>query len=167
MKITEEMIKYAKSYIPITEKQEIARQIAKASIENLKVDDVNKGILPELVGENMGMKEMLLLQAFLGNYFDIKAEKYADTFYDEYNSDNVYNQLQRFKSNTELRDKCYDILDDFKLLKKMVSSEINNIKIVENDTLGRFMLSMSIGSDPETLKNALKDLSELKVSDND
>ena len=49
----------------------------------------------------------------------------------------------------------------------MVSSEINNIKIVENDTLGRFMLSMSIGSDPETLKNALKDLSELKVSDND
>lgn len=167
MKITEEMIKNAKSYIPITEKQEIARQIAKASIENLKVDDVNKGILPELVGENMGMKEMLLLQAFLGNYFDIKAEKYADTFYDEYNSDNVYNQLQRFKSNTELRDKCYDILDDFKLLRKMVSSEINNIKIVENDTLGRFMLSMSIGSDPETLKNALKDLSELKVSDND
>lgn len=167
MKITEEMIKNAKSYIPILEKQEIARQIAKASIENLKVDDVNKGILPELVGENMGMKEMLLLQAFLGNYFDIKAEKYADTFYDEYNSDNVYNQLQRFKSNTELRDKCYDILDDFKLLRKMVSSEINNIKIVENDTLGRFMLSMSIGSDPETLKNALKDLSELKVSDND
>lgn len=167
MKITEEMIKNAKSYIPILEKQEIARQIAKASIENLKVDDVNKGILPELVGENMGMKEMLLLQAFLGNYFDIKAKEYADTFYDEYNSDNIYNQLQRFKSNTELRDKCYDILDDFKLLKKMVSSEINNIKIVENDTLGRFMLSMSIGSDPETLKNALKDLSELKVSDND
>lgn len=167
MKITEEMIKNAKSYIPILEKQEIARQIAKASIENLKVDDVNKRILPDLVGENMGMKEMLLLQAFLGNYFDIKAKGYADTFYDEYNSDNVYNQLQRFKSNTELRDKCYDILDDFKLLRKMVSSEINNIKIVENDTLGRFMLSMSIGSDPETLKNALKDLSELKVSDND
>lgn len=167
MKITEEMIKNAKSYIPILEKQEIARQIAKASIETLKVDDVNKRILPDLVGENMGMKEMLLLQAFLGNYFDIKAKEYADTFYDEYNSDNIYNQLQRFKSNAELRDKCYDILDDFKLLRKMVSSEINNIKIVENDTLGRFMLSMSIGSDPETIKNALKDLSELKVSDND
>ena len=167
MKITEEMIKNAKSYIPILEKKEISKEIAVHSI--IKLTKGNDVLTPDLVSEDTAMKEMLLLQIFLRYYLGIKLDTKANAndIYDEYMQDNVYNQLQRFKSNTEIRDKCYDILDDFKVLRKMVSTDINNLKSVVNDSLDRFLKSFSEGSDPETIKNALKELKDLEKENKD
>lgn len=157
--LTDEMMKKAKTYMPISEKIATAKVIAKNCVGNIKVAEQNKEgnkilSLPEIKSEDLALKTILLQNVLLGYYFDIDLDPNEDSYkqYDYYAGGHLLNQLERYKSNPELKNKAFDLLTDYKEFKKLVDTEIYNCKTNENDTLGRLTASMQLLSSPKNIK---------------
>lgn len=167
--ITKEIIEKAKTYMPIEDKISLSKIIAEKCVDiipqsrkNPISDRANKILsLPLPEGELSALKSMLTMSVLLGFYFNIDIDtqnKDAMTFasYDEYASSHPLNQLDRLKSNAEIRDKVYDLVADFKEFKKMVDIEIYNIRTYRNDPLIRLAATIGLYLTKENL-NKLKD----------
>lgn len=157
--ITEEMIANATSYLPHADKKAISAVIANDCLE--VVDVTLEGIvqkaaipLPQLYKERCGAKHLYLMYYFLTKYLHIEiAEDFDESLYDYYAGSHIFNQLERFKSgNVEIKNKVFDILYDFKELKKMLDTEIFNLKENKNDGIERLSASFSLLSTPENVK---------------
>lgn len=172
--LTKEAMAKAKTYMPLREKETLAKQIAELSLDNIdtkKLGVANELVaLPQLKEENLARKSCLLLNTLLGFYFDIEldAEKDGAELYDEYAGGHLLNQIERFKTDAELKFKAFDILSDYKEFKKMVDIEIYNLKTVHNDGLTRLLRGLSLFATPELveqmtakLKDQLADLQKI------
>ena len=155
--ITDELMENAVSYMPLQMKEDIARQIADLCLIPMKTAEQNKTgekllAMPYLRAENVAHKQMLLLRTLLSFYFDVEVDANENGYeqYDFYAGAHIYNQLERFKS-TEYKAKAFDILSDFKEFRKMVETEIYNIRANWNDPIGRFTAAMQILSTPENI----------------
>lgn len=165
--LTTEMMEKATTYMPISQKVILAEMVARKClkpIKPLKEDDSIESFLvvPSVIGEDSYQKECMLLNVLLSHYFDIKVEKIDSKIYDQYMKGNLTNQLERYKSNSDYKTKAFDIITDFKTFKKMVDTEIYNLKAKENDILERFLKGVSLFSSEQMLKNPeyLKNITE-------
>ena len=163
--VTEEKMRAAKSYMPLKMKEELAEQIADLCLVPMKTAEQNRAgekllAMPNLRAEDMARKNILLMNTFLGFYFDIQIDEKKDSYdlYDFYCGGNIINQIERFKSHPELKNKSFDLLSDFKEFKKMVETEIFNIRANWNDPIGRFTAAVQILSTPDNIKELLGEL---------
>lgn len=169
--IDEKMITEATSYISLSMKKAIAKGIANACLE--AVDSTTENIaketqlpIPQMYREECGAKQLYLMYYFLTEYLHIElADDFSEEDYDKYASNHIFNQLERFKSGDKaIKDKVFDILYDYKELKKMLDTEIFNLKESRNDTLTRLQDSISLFSSPENIK-ALNDLLQKTIGE--
>lgn len=163
--ITEEMIKKATSYIPLATKKAIATALADACL--VAVDKTTENIatetqlpIPQLYREECGVKSLYLMYYFLTEYLHIAvSDEFTEEEYDYYASSHIFNQLERFKTaDKEIKDKVFDILYDFKELKKMLDTEIFNLKESRNSLLDRLQNFLDLFADPETIKKLSAEL---------
>lgn len=168
--ITKEMIEKANAYMPIEEKISLSKIIAEKCVDIIpqsrKTPVSDRASLPLPEGELPSLKSMLTLSVLLGFYLDIDIDaegKNAMTFasYDEYANSHPLNQLDRLKSNAEIRDKVYDLVADFKEFKKMVDTEIYNIRTYRNDPLVRLAATVGLYLTKENLAKLKDDLSKM------
>lgn len=167
--ITNEMMKKAKTYMPLSEKEDLAKQIAELCLVPLKVTEEEKkdSRLPIslLYGEDMANKSILVMNTLLGFYFDIDVEDGEDPYkiYDHYAEHHILNQLERFKSDAELKNKAFDILSDFKEFKKMVDTEIFNLRTLKNDPLHRLsdvLVMLTVIANSKKFSEKLKEITK-------
>ena len=162
--ITEEMLKNAVDYIPLGRKVALAKVIASHCIVRSKTADQNqKGVeflaLPTLWVEDLETKRLYEMSMLLSEYLKVNIpENFTDKEYDHYASAHILNQLERFKSNALLKDKVFDILDDYRDLKKFLDTEIFNETKVRNDTADRLSAAISIVSNPENIEKMKSEL---------
>ncbi len=163
-KITEEIINNANSYIPLAEKIATAKIYADNCVVPVEVSitkiEANEFLnLPQLWEDDNYMKEIYLLQFFLKKYLKIDIKNDFDSNeYDKYAKDFPMNQMERFKTNPNVKDKVFDILQDFKKFKKIFDSEMFNLKSNKNNSLERFMASITLLSSPENVGAMTKQL---------
>lgn len=165
--ITEEMVKKATKYVPLAEKMGFIAAYApdclkevEISVQKLQSDSLLA--LPPLWAENIQFKQMYLLRAFLEMYLHIEvAADFTSKEYDKYAASRPFNQLERFKNNPELKDIAFDILADFKELKKLFDIEIYNLKAARNDGMERALAAISIISSPEAIKKLTDEMQKL------
>lgn len=163
--ITKEKMRSAKDYMPLSVKCDLAQKIADHCVVEAGVAEKKKKtpellVLPRLQEENSQLKNILLLNTLLGYYFDVDVEKtqseygFADSslLYDFFAGAHVLNQIERFKSDAELKNKAFDLLADYKDFRKIVETEIYNRKNRGNDALSRLDAALAILGDPETVK---------------
>lgn len=169
--VDEEMIKKATSYIPLATKKAIATALADACL--VAVDKTTENIatetqlpIPQLYKEECGAKPLYLMYYFLTEYLHIAvSDEFTEEEYDYYAGSHIFNQLERFKTaDKEIKDKVFDILYDYKELKKMLDTEIFNLKENRNDTLDRIQDSISLFSSPENVKQ-LNDLLQKTIGE--
>lgn len=167
-KITREQIKKAKTYMPIEEKIVYSTSIANQCLKDYKTAEQNLPgeqflALPNLKGEDLALKTILLQNLLLGFYFDIELkeldspEKIYEQ-YDYYAGGSLLNQIERFKSDCELKDKVFDLIYDYKEFKKMVDIEIYNLKALNNDGIARLTSAIQIISTPENVQKLTEEL---------
>lgn len=163
--IDEEMIKKATSYIPLATKKAIATALADACL--IAVDKTTENIatetqlpIPQLYKEECGAKQLYLMYYFLTEYLHIAvSDEFMEEEYDYYASSHIFNQLERFKTaDKEIKDKVFDILYDYKELKKMLDTEIFNLKESRNSLLDRLQNFLDLFADPETIKKLSAEL---------
>lgn len=167
--ISEDMILKAKTYIPLAEKVAFAKVTAPLCLETVEISTMKVQsdatlALPEMVEENPLIKQLYLMEFFLAKYFGIKIEgDFNSKAYDHYARSHPLNQLERFKGtgiskDKEVRDRVFDILSDFKEVKKYLEVEIYNLRMSRNDSLERFLAGITVLSDPETIKALTEEL---------
>lgn len=162
--ITENLVRNANDYIPLERKVAMAKAIAPKCIEKSKTAEQNqKGLeflaLPTLWVDDLETKNLYTMVVLLTEYLKIKVpDDFTDEIYDEYASTHILNQLERFKSNLSLKDKVFDLLNDFRDFKKILDTEIFNEKEVRNDPVARLSAAISIISNSENIKKMQEEL---------
>lgn len=147
--LTPEIMKKAKTYMPLNQKTVLAEMVARKCLKKIKPLDEKDNIdnflvVPSVIGEDNYQKECMLLNILLSYYFDIKVPQMDSKLYDKYMGNHLLNQLERYKCSVEYKTKSFDILTDFKTFKRMVDTEIYNIKTKENDLLERFLKGIGL-----------------------
>lgn len=162
--ITENLVRNANDYIPLERKVAMAKAIAPKCIEKSKTAEQNqKGLeflaLPTLWVDDLETKNLYTMVVLLTEYLKITVpDDFTDEIYDEYASTHILNQLERFKSNLALKDKVFDLLNDFRDFKKILDTEIFNEKEVRNDPVARLSAAISIISNSENIKKMQAEL---------
>ncbi len=166
--ITEEMVEKATAYIPLADKVAFAVVTAQECIEPVEIDVLNiqaneTMALPSLYQEDTFKKQLYLMQAFLKDYLHIAVpDEFTAEVYDEYAKDQPLNQLERLKTkgSPAIKDKVFDLLADYKALKKLLDREIYKLVTARNSTLDRFLASVTLFSSPENVQPLVKELQQ-------
>lgn len=164
--LTEEIIKNANRYIPIAEKQAYCNLIAPECLAQQKKDEQNKEgykifPLPGLWIEDQLQKQLYLMNIFLSEYLGIQLpDGVTPDVYDHYASSHIFNQMERLKGVSEIKDAVFDILSDFKEFRKMLDTAIYNERTNRNDSLDRLTETIRMITTPDNIKKALESVKE-------
>lgn len=165
--LTEEDIRNAVSYLPLAKKTAMARAYAQdcllqfdISTGNEEVDKVFPSRFQENPQKRMLYGMLVLLREYLKKMED---EDLSTEQYDVWGASSIFNQLDRFKSSKdpEIRNKVYDLVDDYREFYRMLGTEINSLAEVKNDFLARFVQYVSLSQSPEALQEQLEQLEKL------
>lgn len=167
--ITEEMLQRAERYIPLARKIAFAETYAKECIRPVeittqKLESDSLLALPQLYEESTLMKSLVMMQGLLTMYLhiDIGDSEFTPKEYDKYAAWHPLNQLERMKTVASVKDKVYDLIADYKELKKLFETEVYNQKVLHNDTVERVFAGISVINDPETLKKVMEELKKVQ-----
>lgn len=171
--LTKEMMERAQTYMPLQTKKELAEAIARGCVRPMKrvkwngvhVSDLpeepnDPSALPDLVEEDLALKLCMLQNVLLSWYFDVEMNEDEVSYeqYDYYSGGHLLNQIERFKSDKDLKNKAFDLTEDFREFRKMVDTIIYNHKMNVNDPLKRFDAMLTVFSTPENLKALMSEL---------
>lgn len=174
--LTKDMMAKAKTYMPIEYKETLARAVAFRCVKpmvRLKWDGIHLSerepgepvkdeptSLPDLMEEDVALKMCLLQNVLLSYYFDIEMDEEADPYaqYDLYAGGHLMNQIERFKADRDVKNKAFDLMEDWREFKKMVDTIIYNYKMNANDPLKRFDAMLTVFSSPENIQALANEL---------
>lgn len=165
--ISEEMIKNATCYIPIETKVAFSKARAEECLENVEISALKLQAdtlvaLPPVWQENTVLKQLVLMYGFLTMYLHIEVPEDFDTAtYNLYAQSHPLNQLERLKTNVLIKDKVFDIISDFKDLKKILDIEIFNLRTARNDGWERALAGIATISSPDTIKEMLNSMHKI------
>lgn len=157
--ITPEIVKNATDYIPLMKKQEMAETIAQKCIVKVLMKYTEKGDgtdgvpMPDRYQEYHMYTNLYLMGVLAKEYLHIPYEgdgageehidyenlKMPANVYDQWGESHVLNQLEQMKTDRELREKVFDLLNDFKDFRWMLAHEIDILLGHDNDVVTRMM----------------------------
>lgn len=157
--ITPEIVKSATDYIPLMKKQEMAETIAQKCIVKVLMKYTEKGDgtdsvpMPDRYQEYHMYTNLYLMGVLAHEYLHIPYEgdgtgkeiidyenlKMPANVYDQWGASHVLNQLEQMKTDRELREKVFDLLNDFKDFRWMLAHEIDILLGHNNDVVTRMM----------------------------
>jgi hypothetical protein len=165
--LTEEDIRNAVSYLPLAKKTAMARAYAQDCLLQFDIATGNEEIdkvFPSRFQENPQKRMLYGMLVLLREYLKkIGDEDLSTEQYDEWGESSIFNQLDRFKSSKdqEIRNKVYDLVDDYREFYRMLGTEINSLAEAKNDFLARFVQYVNLSQTPEALQEQLNKLEEL------
>lgn len=163
--LTKEIILNARDYIPIERKHIWCRNVAATVVAPVTVTSGDHSVLlPDRHEENTMARMMALASALAQNYLGVYSEEdvLQAKDYDEIMGSHLVNQMERMKSDKDIRDKIFNILYDYSELKKMLNTEIYSRIGHLNDTLARAMVALQSVS-PEGMEEMAQQAQELKA----
>lgn len=177
--ITPEIVKNATDYIPLMKKQEMAETIAQKCIVKVLMKYTEKGDgtdsvpMPDRYQEYHMYTNLYLMGVLAHEYLHIPYEgdgtgkeiidyenlKMPANVYDRWGASHVLNQLEQMKTDRELREKVFDLLNDYKDFRWMLAHEIDILLGHNNDVVTRMMQALG-SSIKEMAADSMKELGE-------
>ena len=141
--LTAEMIQSAKDYIPVGIKEAWVSDNASKCFDRLQITADGEQ-MPPMYMINESLKARYLMGAFVGMYLGINympddsdPTLMASADYDRWAGSHIFNQIERMKRDPDVRDKCFDLLYDYRALEKRFHSSIIGLLAVQNDSVIR------------------------------
>lgn len=177
--ITPEIVKNATDYIPLMKKQEMAETIAQKCIVKVLMKYTEKGDgtdsvpMPDRYQEYHMYTNLYLMGVLAHEYLHIPYEgdgtgkeiidyenlKMPANVYDQWGASHVLNQLEQMKTDREMREKVFDLLNDFKDFRWMLAHEIDILLGHNNDVVTRMMQALG-ASIKEMTADSMQELGE-------
>lgn len=172
-KFTAETIINAESYVPLAKKVEFINYASERCFTSLKItsnpETAQAKVMPSMYKINAALKSRYLLGAFLKlylkeEYVPVEGDEWllSQDDYDNYKSGHLFNEMNRFKSNNEIRDKVFDILSDFKELTTMFEEELEGSLHALNDVVSRIYMAFTEMVTPDQVSEMLNDINQSK-----
>lgn len=165
--ITKEMMHAARTYLPLEEKTKFVRECAPRCFDRLKVELIDGEEAPPLYMVNSELKGRYLMGALIRRYLGIAVEHeetdedlMTAADYDLWAGSHAVNQIERWKSDRDLRDRCFDLLADYHDLEKRLNAEIQGMLTAQNDPVTR--QSMMTRADMERLPALLEEVRRMQ-----
>lgn len=143
IELTKEAILAAEDYIPVTIKEQWVTDCADKCFDRLSITADGEQ-MPPMYMINESLKARYLMGAFVGMYLGLKYEPDGSDAllmgvedYDKWAGSHVFNQIERLKRDPDVRDKCFDLLCDYRALEKRFHSSIIGLLTVQNDSVIR------------------------------
>lgn len=167
MEITKEMIEKARDYVTNAEKQKWVDTTATKCFDQLSIK-LGEETLPTMYMVNASIKSRYLMTALISLYFGEKFKGdetdeglMCEEDYDKWAGSHIVCQIDRWKRDADIRDKCFDLLHDYHELEKRLSSQITGILTVQNDMVVRqSQYSADMMKQLPAMLKELKDLAE-------
>lgn len=142
--LTKEALLAARTYVPIAVKEDFVRQNAGKCFDRMAIS-LDDESLPEMFKENTFLRSRymmtVLVKLYLGleGVFGEPGDEWlmTQTDYDRFAGSHIVSQIERWKSDKDTRNICFDLLSDYYDLDKRMSTEIRGLLAVHNDTLTR------------------------------
>lgn len=171
--ITAEDIEKAREYIPFADKEKFVQMVADKCFDRLNItaDSGSESVpMPPMYKENTGLKMRYTLGGFVKLYlnkeFDgVDGNDYLMSLddYDKWAGGHIFNQIERLKNTSpDLRNKCFDLLQDYKTLEKMLNTEVYSLLQVMNEPVNRILSHIGSTASPETLMGLVEELKGLQ-----
>lgn len=168
--ITAELLAKATDYLPNAKKQELVEAYAPYCFDKLQLR-AGDNELPPMNAENAANKARCVATALYAEYLHLPVEYDAETentlitweCFDAYGAAHVINQIERQKTDATVRDKCFDLLQDYRDFEKRLNVHLYGLMNVMNDAASRLLTTMA---SPETTESIDKALEELKGAEN-
>lgn len=143
MEITKNMILAAHDYMTNVAKDSWVDRVAPNCFNRLSIK-ADEEQFPEMYMVNASLKSRYLLTALVSLYLGVKCDTededalmMTEEEYDKWASSHVLCQIDRWKRDTDARDKCFDLLYDYHELEKRLSSQLTGLLNVQNDIVVR------------------------------
>lgn len=165
--ITKEIMLAANDYISLEAKEEWVAENAPKCFNRLAITADGED-MPPMYMINTALRSRYLMTVLARNYFNQEIEVEDDdnalmtvVEYDRWAGSHVFGQIDRLKHDVEARDRCYDLLADYRDLEKRFSSHMNALLMVQNDAVIRQndYMATQMRRLPETIQ-ALRELQE-------
>lgn len=169
--ITAEQMARVNTYLPLRAKYEWIELVAENCMNKVQMDASLGDIsidLPPMYKENTELKSRYLMGVFVKLYLRGSWEVGEDEDewlmpideYDKWAGGHIFAQIEKFKADKELRDICFNLLNDYKDLEWRLKTEIRDMMTIMNDPAARQMASMQMSMTPEAMDKAIKELNE-------
>jgi len=169
--ITEEQMANVNTYVPIRAKSEWVGLVAEKCFDVMNInatlgdEDIT---MPGMYKENSETKSRYLMGVLVKLYLRGTWETGEDEDewlmpideYDKWAGGHIFSQIEKFKSNQELRDICFNLLNDYKDLERRLNTEIHGLLLAMNDPATRQMAAMQLSMTPEAMEKAINSLNE-------
>ena len=165
-KITQDMMKNADTYIPLTLKALIADTMARECVRHTymvkpyskKPEYTEEYGVPPQYCESAEAKARVMMAVLCVYYLHIWDDEHALTCtpeeYDGWAGAHILNQIERFKAG-EYREKAFDLLSDLRETEKYLNSAIYGVLRELNDPVKRFMEALGYMGSAEGVQAAL------------
>ena len=172
-KFTAETIVNAESYVPLAKKLEFINYAAERCYTSLRItsnpETAQAKVMPSMYKVNAALKSRYLMGAFLKlylkeEYIPVEGDEWlmSQDDYDNFKSGHLFNEMNRFKSNNEIRDKVFDILSDYKELTTMFEEELLGSLNALNDVVSRIYMAFTDMLTPEQVTDMINDINHSK-----
>lgn len=168
-KLSQDTLANANDYVALADKNAFVDTCAEKCFSRVSISTPAEGgdEFPPMYVENSDRKSRYLMTALCSFYLgtDIECEE-GDAYlmttaqYDALAGAHVMNQLERYKSNATLRDKVFDIMQDYKDLEKRLNAAVYGLLSVMNDNVTRQSLLMR--NEMMQLPEVMRELQELQ-----
>ena len=173
MESIEKIMQEAEAYVLISKKAEFVHYCAERCFDKLNITAASGNdtlsAMPPMWKENPELKARYMMGGLLKLYLKQEAQTdendewlLTEQEYDRWAAAHILNQIERMKSNASLRDKCFDLLQDYKTLEKMLNTEVYGLIRVMNDSVSRIIAQIQASTTPESMKNAMTQLEQSK-----
>lgn len=171
--ITEEAMKEVNTYLPIRIKTDLVDLVADKCIVPAQITasiDGQEMLMPPMYREDSNKKSRYLMGVFVRLYlrgtFNVEDEKdvwlMPEDEYDKWAGGHVFNQIERFKQNSVLKNTCFDMISDYKDFEKRLNVEIYSLLNAMNDDVSRQLAVMQASVTPDSVEGLLEQIKELQ-----
>lgn len=172
--IDEESIKQVTTYIPLAAKTEWVRLIADECMDKVMLS-FNGESMPLMFMENADKKSRFLLGFFLRLYLNWnweheEGESPVDEWlvpydvYDQWMRGHIFAQIEKLKSNKDVKDICFNLLSEYKDVERRLNNEIYGKLQIKNDPVSRQIMQQQANMTPEAIEQLFDGLKEAQAA---
>lgn len=172
--ISKEQLGLMTTYIPLAAKTEWVSLVSDACMDKVELS-FNGESMPIMYMESADRKSRFLLGFFLRLYLHYNWEHEKDEtpidewlvpydVYDQWMRGHLFAQIEKFKSDKDVKDICFNLLSEYKDVERRLNNEIYGKLQIKNDPVARQIMQQQANMTPEAIEQLFDGLKEAQAA---
>lgn len=162
------------TYVELLAKTEWVSIVSDSCLDRVELSFMDEAI-PIMYMENADRKGRFLLGFFLRLYLNWNWEHEAEEtdadewlvpydIYDKWMRGHIFAQIEKFKSDKEVKDICFNLLAEYKDVERRLNNEIYGKLQVKNDPVTRQIMQQQMSVTPEAIEKLFDGLKDAQAA---